>query len=456
MFESAFAYSREMQVILFVVSILNAIISYHCVMNLIVEMYGQAINAKQRALFILFSGLFLNQVATYLIYFANGMANFTPEIYAFVTTPNPLYSLLFYNVGFRIIGFSKYRSIHLARLVYFYILLAYLLNQAVTVRFFAQSGSKYNYMLDAASILVCLVINLLLYFFIRLPVKHWHLMIRYTDSLPVKSLPLELTKNLLLYTLAYLGIVGLTIANDLAGYTYIQAFVLLLLVSLLIILLRFKQILQSALQNRAIYLRILTNAMEDFAGLRHDFNNILQTYGGYLSIGELEKLKGYHKSLCSTTKFVEDKLDISRWNAQNPGLTATLLRKEEAAAQKQVHYIINVLCDIRHLFVEGSSLCFAVSEILNAAIESAGQSEARRVSFSIEEKKDASKLIVVTASTQTDALGATQRAKQKDDIVDELFDSFRQHLESHRNVFYHISNYSGELSVYIEIYPKTI
>lgn len=86
--------------------------------------------------------------------------------------------------------------------------------------------------------------------------------------------------------------------------------------------------------NNNEHITALTNANEDFRSIKHDFNNILQTYSGFLCLNAYDDLQKYHSKVVGTTINTENYLDISARYPENPTFFSLLVSKLEYAKKQ--------------------------------------------------------------------------------------------------------------------------
>ncbi len=449
-----FAYSHEMQIILMFFSFVYNFILMYFIAKLILRIYGEEASAKQKALFAFLTGTILQSVRVYVIYYIGGMASFTKIQNLLFATPNPFTALMYCFIGIKTLGLSPKRSIELMGHVYLYVMMIHALNRLAGSLLFVQDAARFNYMLDGARHFVNLAISLTIYwltcrFLDRNPAL---LVVSKTSSFatPQKDLVIFICKALFIYLCVVL--LPLLIFSSMVANAVIFAVLLLFFAATL--LYNFYQHEKADNRNKDAYIHSLIKSSDEFRMVKHDFYNILQTYSGYLSTGDLEACKKYHASLVGITTQAGDTLELSRHAAENPTLISLLIDKRDRAEQMDVQMDISLKCTLAGLPINEIHLSRAVACLLDNAIEAASESEQKRVFFTVEQTTPASRLIIITNSsrlpldiTKVFAAGAT--SKNGHDGIG--LNNVRKTLDRYNNCTFRLNVYSDEVTAFVEL-----
>ncbi len=452
-----FAFSSGMQLILLACSVATSFLFFYLVTNVILRMYGQEASKRQKIVFVLLTSTLLNNVWTYGMYLLGGRIEFAPLIYALVTVPNPVFAALYYCLGIKVLRLSPYRSLHLMTHAYTYVLVVKLLQRAVGATFFPQTGAEFNYLLDAISLCACTGIFLLIYQATNILLTRAQMLIRLGDRLLLSSYRNELILSAVKCTALYAFIIVMPILlNDHGALPSYLSMLLGFLMLLSGVLADFWSAVELDIGNKDAHIHTLTDAIDGLKSIEHSFHSILQSYGGYLEAGDLAGLRGYHASLLSTTLLMGDQIELSRRMEENPALISLLQKKKEYAQVHNVQLRINLMCPVGDLYINNMDGCRVLACLLDNAVEAAEESAQRNATFSIEQKNDKSKLIIITNTTRgtvdtskLGALGHTTKAGHTGLGLTQV----RKTLGKYRNCAFHFSYYQNELSAFIEIKP---
>ncbi len=451
MITAAFAYSTAMQIILFFVSCFTTFLFYYLVTNIILKIYAAPSSIRRKLLFVSVSGLLLNNIWTYSIYMIGGRASFPSIVYSLVTVPNPLFALLIYYSGVRILGLSPFRSLHIIDSAYIYFIAVKLFNRFIGFTFFQQSTPEYNYLLDALSLVFCTILNVIIYYLTMLLIDRHRFVIQQTDQLYTPSLAREIARSFLKACAVYSLVIILPILiKDQRIYLVITAILAMWIV--VGFLLDSRKALLADLSNKETYISNLVETIDRFRGLKHDINNMLSTYEGYIMMGDLDELKKHHRSLVKITGQANYRMDLANRMQENPALVALINRKLEYAESLLVNMEVSLSCDLG-MDIDNMDICRAAACLLDNAIEAAAESAQRSVLLSIEKKPDQTKLIIVKNSTlgEVDVSAITQGATTKAGHAGMGLAQMRRTLGKYGNCSFHISYYQHSFTAYVAI-----
>lgn len=455
MFDFDFAYSEAMQIILFFASCFTTLFFYTFTTNILLLIYGEKVSFKRKAIFVVITGTVMNNFWTYSVYLVGGMLNFSNTVYNLVTIPNPIFALLFFLLGVKVLGLSPFRSIRLLTNTYIFIMVIKIFQRMIGFIFFPQTGGPWNYFSDAVSVIVCTLIYSIAYLAIKKYLVKSKFVIRLTDSAQLQSLWKEILLLLVKTSLIYGFLVYYPVHANVDKYLYLPImFVILGLVLWVNVLNDAKISARMEITNKAVHVKILNDVIDGFGGLRHDLNNILQTYGGYIATENLEKLKQYHQSLFEATVLLNENDMLNKKLEENPALVSLLMQKHKLAIAAQVNMRINIICTIDELYISELDLCRSVGNLLDNAIEAARESAKKWVGFSIETKMDESKLIVVSNSTKEDVdITSVVRAgvTSKEGHTGMGLNHTRKMLSKYANCAFQVSYYDHEFTAYINV-----
>ncbi len=173
---------------------------------------------------------------------------------------------------------------------------------------------------------------------------------------------------------------------------------------------------KAEIHSKETHIQSLFESMNQFNAVKHDFYNILQTYNGYLEVGDLEACKRYHRSLVEMTTQAGNLLDLSLRAVENPALIALFLNKNDQAEKTHVRLSIGIKCPLNELPIEDIDLCRILSCLLDNAIEAAADSMEKSAALTIDQNAELLHIITVTNSIdhpvdipQMLAVGATSK-----------------------------------------------
>ncbi len=451
---SEFAYSHEMQVILMFFSFAYNFMIMYIIAKLILRIYGENASRKQKALFAFLAGTVMQSVWIYVVYYIGGMISFSKIQNLLVASPNPVTALLYCYIGIKILSLSPKRSIELMGHVYLYFMIIVTMNRLAGYLLFVQDPERFNYMMDAIRHFSNLAISLTIYLLTCRAIDRnpMLLIVSKTSSFATPR------KDLVNFILRAFFIYGCVVLVPILVPSSLIANFLILIILLLFFT---AMVLHSVYQhekadnhNKDAYIHSLIKSSDEFRTVKHDFYNILQTYSGYLSLGDIESCKKYHYSLIGITTQAGEKLELSRHINENPTLISLLIDKFERAEHMGVHMDISVKCSLSNLPIDEIDLSRAIACLLDNAIESAVETVQKRVYMTIEEKTPVSKLFIITNSSLlpvdvSKILTAGTTSKIGHEGIG--LNNVRRIIDRYNNCTFKLNYYNNEVTAFIEI-----
>ncbi len=393
-----FAYSRPMELILALITISETFCTTVMMSNVLLRISGLKASPRQKILFAFLTGTVVQNMIIYGLYLSGGMVSFDKVTYYIVVSPNPLHAIIYYYAAQKLLGLSQVRSVKLTSYIYLIWLIDRQLNRALGSIFFVQNEMRYNYMKDAFQQIACFVIFLIIYWIAVTWIKRRNFVWQLSDMMFYnrrKEILIYLGKALFAY--AVMVVIPIVLSDLVIAYIIgLLMLVLFFTVTYCLDSIAYKN--QTIARHEA-YISTLFKGTEELRGIKHDFNNILHTYSGYLELEEYEGLRKYHASLLSATSHAGSMMELSQRMHENPAIISLLMNKLERADQNNVKLIISLKCSIENMYIDNMDASRVLSCLLDNAIEAASASERRKAHLSIESKRSCSKMIIVSNST---------------------------------------------------------
>ncbi|MCL2811289.1 MAG: GHKL domain-containing protein [Clostridia bacterium] len=395
---SPFAYSIQMQIILAVITFIETFCSMYILSNILLAALGLSAKRKQKLLYAFVTGTLLQNALTYSLYLFGEGAAFTPAVLLFVVTPNPIRGLLFYFAAQKIFRLTPVRSIKLATYIFLFWVAAKTLSRIIGSIFFVQDETSYNFMKDAFQ-----QVTYFFAFFVISQLIMRNIRRGRIDLSFVNKLFFDKKKEFFVFFLSATFAFVVRYFLPLLLIEQMIAFVLSLAILLLFIAINVCLDLMTnyrqTIANHQLHISALFKGLEDLRGIKHDFNNILNTYSGYLELKEYDRLKRYHASMVSATSQAGDVGELAQRMHENPAILTLLINKKEYAEKMNVKLILSLKCKMDNFYIDDVDLSRILSCLLDNANEAASDSGRRRVFVTMEPKTTNSKLIIIANST---------------------------------------------------------
>lgn len=125
------------------------------------------------------------------------------------------------------------------------------------------------------------------------------------------------------------------------------------------------------LNSQNLYNKTLSSLNDNLRCFKHDFNNIVQSIGGYISLGDIDGLKLYYRKLFDDCKETNDLANLNPNRINNPSIYSLLVNKYFLAKDKGLDIVINVITDLDTINFNIYKLTRILGILIDNAIEAA-------------------------------------------------------------------------------------
>lgn len=140
----------------------------------------------------------------------------------------------------------------------------------------------------------------------------------------------------------------------------------------------------------------LQDNYDNVRAFRHDFNNIMQSMGGYIEMKDINGLERMYKSIIKECQDINNKQCINKAVINNPAIYNLINHKYKLAKALDINLKVEVLIDLTKLNVNDFDLCRILGILLDNAIEAAKDCEEKVISTKfIYDKLNERNLIIV-------------------------------------------------------------
>jgi len=450
---SDFAYSVQMQIVLAIITFTESFCSMYMLSNILLAALGLMASKKQKMLYAFITGTLLQSALPYALYFLGGCVSLDPALLLFLLTPNPVLGVLFYIAAERIFRFTPARFAKLAGYVFLCWIAVKTINRISGSLFFVQDETSYNYMKDAIQQVIYFIIFTGIYQLVMSSIRKGHISLSFVNKLFFNK-----RREYILFYFGSTFVFAVRFFLPLLITDQVIAYCLSLVIILLFIAINicweFITNHRQTIANHELHISALLKGLDDLRGIKHDFNNILHTYSGYLEMKEYENLGRYHASLVSALSHAGNEGDLARRMQENPAIVTLLMQKAEYAEKKKVRLTLSLQCKVDDFYIDNMDLSRVLSCLLDNAIEAASESEPRRVDITVKPKTVNSKLIIITNSMSSMvALGLVQQSGISTKQGHEGMGLAIVHhiIGKYGNAVFHMECYSDEFSAYLEL-----
>lgn len=198
----------------------------------------------------------------------------------------------------------------------------------------------------------------------------------------------------------------------------------LILISLFILLLYFfislfslartskLEITTQSLEEEKLYNQTLTVLYDNIRGFKHDFNNIVQGIGGYISTNNMEGLKEYYSEVLDDCQRVNNLALLSPEVINNPAIYSLLTSKYHTATELGIKVTLEIFMDLSTINMKIYELTRVLGILIDNAIEAAKQCEEKEIIITFRKDHKKNKQLFIIENTYTN----------KDVNIDKIFE----------------------------------
>ncbi len=154
-----------------------------------------------------------------------------------------------------------------------------------------------------------------------------------------------------------------------------------------------------SLEEQKMYNEHLKTMHDRIRGFKHDFNNIIQAFGGYLSSNNIDGLKSYYKDLLEECQINNNLAALNPELINNPAIYGLLADKYGKAEKLNIKLNLEVLTDLSNLNVKMFELSRILGILLDNSIEAAAQCDRKVVNVIFRKDKKSNKVLIIIQNT---------------------------------------------------------
>ncbi len=166
------------------------------------------------------------------------------------------------------------------------------------------------------------------------------------------------------------------------------------------------------LEEEHLYNQTLGLLYDSIRSFKHDFNNIVQGIGGYISTNNMDGLKEYYSQILDDCQKANNLSFLSPEVINNPAIYSLLASKYHIANELGIKVNIEVFMDLSNINMKIYELTRVLGIILDNAIEASKQCEEKEINISIRKDSRLNKQLFIIENTYVN----------KDVNIDEIFE----------------------------------
>lgn len=150
------------------------------------------------------------------------------------------------------------------------------------------------------------------------------------------------------------------------------------------------------IKNLKLYNNTLKVLYDNIRAFKHDFNNIMNGIGGYITAKDMDGLSKYYKSVFKECDNLNNLAALNPETINNPSIYAILADKYTKASSKNIKIELGVFLDLNSLNIDTYELTRILGILLDNSIEAAQECEKKYISvrFIMDHRKNRQLVIV--------------------------------------------------------------
>ena len=166
------------------------------------------------------------------------------------------------------------------------------------------------------------------------------------------------------------------------------------------------------LETEKMYNKNLNTLHDNIRGFKHDFNNIVQAIGGYLSTNNIDGLKVYYKDLLEECQINNNLAVLNPELINNPAIYSLLADKYNKADEDNIKLNLEIMADLSNLNIKTYELTRILGILFDNALEAASKCDKKIVNISFRNDASHNKILIIIQNTY----------KNKDINIDKIFE----------------------------------
>lgn len=159
------------------------------------------------------------------------------------------------------------------------------------------------------------------------------------------------------------------------------------------------EITTQSLEEQKMYNKTLTTLHDNIRGFKHDFHNIVQAVGGYLSTNNIEGLRTYYKDVLEDCQINNNLAVLNPELINNPAIYSLLVDKYYKADELGIKMNIEVITDLSNLNIKMYELTRILGILFDNAVEAASKCDAKVVNITFRKDKIRNRSLIIIQNT---------------------------------------------------------
>lgn len=157
----------------------------------------------------------------------------------------------------------------------------------------------------------------------------------------------------------------------------------------------------------------LQDSYDSICSFRHDFRNIMQSFGGYIATKDINGLQKMYNDVIEECQEMNNQNNIDKEKINNPAVYQLINSKYLLAKKESVKIKLEVYIDINKLKIKTYELCRILGILIDNAIEAAKECDDKVISIKFIKDKYNNRDLIVIENTCKNQLIDLSKLKEK-------------------------------------------
>ena len=167
------------------------------------------------------------------------------------------------------------------------------------------------------------------------------------------------------------------------------------------------------LEEEKLYNKTLTILYDNIRVFKHDFNNIVQSIGGYISTNNMEGLKDFYSDLMDDCKKINNLAVLNPELINNPAVYSLLTSKYHKAEGLGIKMNFEIFLNLDGLNIKTYNLTRILGILLDNAIEASSKSDEKEIHITIRKDNKVNRDLFIIENTYSNKNIDTNRIFEK-------------------------------------------
>ena len=167
------------------------------------------------------------------------------------------------------------------------------------------------------------------------------------------------------------------------------------------------------LEEETLYNKTITILYDNIRGFKHDFNNIVQSIGGYVSTNNIDGLKEYYSDLLDDCKKINNLAILNPELINNPAIYSLFTSKYHLAESLGIIMNFEIFLDFKSINIKTYDLTRILGILLDNAIEASSKCDEKIINISVRKDNKVDRQIFIIENTYSNKDVNTDRIFEK-------------------------------------------